>query len=330
MILGIVLGGKIYASDIENRISHVIGDATFSMRLAPAGSYPAGRDDLTIGSVANDFWIAETEVTYELWEEVLIWAESNGYVIPPYFGRIGRQGGDQNFQSNDPVGTVQHPVTSVTTYDIMVWLNALTEYYNAQHGTDYEPVYRYNNQVLRGSQDPDSRGLGFENGIVVINATGFRLPTSSEWELAARYQGSNGSYGSIEYPVSSGTYWTPNNYASGATGSDMESTMAAGWFRSNGNNQTQEVGLKPKKGNALGLYDMSGNVKEVCISITDQGYTPVAHGGGWMNIGLSVSMRSDGNYSGIFPDSGFRIAQNFVVDLPRYEVKYYIEHSIRR
>lgn len=62
----------------------------------------------------------------------------------------------------------------------------------------------------------------------------YRLPTEAQWEYAAR------SGGRIE------------RYAGG---DDVE---AVAWYSANSTNRTHPVGQK--KGNALGLYDMSGNV----------------------------------------------------------------------
>ena len=68
----------------------------------------------------------------------------------------------------------------------------------------------------------------------------FRIPTEAEWEFAAR--GGNKTHG---YP-----------YA----GNDNLDEVA--WFIENSDNMTQPVAQK--KPNELGLYDMTGNVREWC------------------------------------------------------------------
>lgn len=73
-----------------------------------------------------------------------------------------------------------------------------------------------------------------------ITGLDFRLPTEAEWEYAAR--GGNKSQGYI--------------YSGGNTLGNIA------WYPGNSNSKTHPVATK--KPNELGLYDMSGNVKEWC------------------------------------------------------------------
>jgi formylglycine-generating enzyme len=101
----------------------------------------------------------------------------------------------------------------------------------------FEPVY-----ILNKLDDDDF------NVIINYAANGFRLPTEAEWAFSGR----------------GGIYHAPFTYS----GSDDVDKVA--WHSGNSDNQTHPVGhLKP---NALGLYDMTGNVWEWCNDWYKKGY----------------------------------------------------------
>lgn len=128
----------------------------------------------------------------------------------------------------------------------------------------------------------------------------FRLPTEAEWEYAAR-GGKNQDY----YLYS---------------GSDELADVA--WFTKNSSSSTHIVGMK--KPNSLGLYDMSGNVWELCsdwygsYSSSSQtnstgpssGSYRVLRGGSWYHgarycrVAVRVSNSPDSRYN----SNGFRLA----------------------
>ncbi|MBN1294774.1 MAG: formylglycine-generating enzyme family protein [Candidatus Latescibacteria bacterium] len=78
-----------------------------------------------------------------------------------------------------------------------------------------------------------------------FSANGFRLPTEAEWEYACRAG-------------------TSTQYYTGDTGSDL---ARAGWY-----DTTETKPVKQKNPNVWGLYDMHGNVEELCNDWYDSEY----------------------------------------------------------
>ncbi len=288
-----------------------VGLVTFNMVYVPSGiTFPTETDDSGIATVANAYLIGETEVTSELWDAVYIWALSNDYTFANA-GTMGDGSGDTN----------QHPVTTINWRDAMVWMNALTEYYNAQNGTSLTCVYKDTGTPIRDSRDNSSGGDHDTSAdicdAVIPDATadGFRLLASDEWELAARYIDDANSDGDIQ-----DTYeYYQGNYASGADDAydqtaatdydgdgDTESTINVAVYSGSGST----AAVKSKSPNKLGLYNMSGNVWEWIFDLI--GSEREVRGGAWDNIvnSLQVGTWGIGLAFAESDNNGFRFARS--------------------
>jgi sulfatase modifying factor 1 len=245
-----------------DRAVYNLSGVVFNMRYLPNQTFPAGVNDRETATVTAPYWMAETEVTYELWAAVYSWATANGYT----FTRAGTMGYGSGV-------TNQHPVTAISWRDSIVWLNALTEYYNYQNGTNLSCVYKSGSVPIRNATDAATC-----DAVVPDDAAkGFRLPASMEWELAVRYRGGD----STNTILMNGVYWTKGIFPEESSGpDDIIATRAMAWFWSNSGGSTHPVAVKAQ--NVLGLYDLIGNVEEWCFDLYGAGPFRAFRGGGWI------------------------------------------------
>lgn len=323
-------GGKTAVCNINvvtsvagNTETPAIGGVSFEMVLVPGGMiFPSGTSDTFTAPVVSPFRIGKTEISYDLWYQVCEWAKGTpGYTCFNTY-KQGREGSSGvNYISTPPanVPANSQPVTSVSWRAAMVWCNALTEYYNSLYDPDLKCVYYTDSALSTPIKSYDISAVVTtqgtqDNPYVDYDADGFRLPTDSEWECAARFRGHHQTGSVLSTPQAPGYYWNPFNYASGApNATNDDDIMPYAWYTMNSSGITKDVGTTGDNTQYLGLYDMSGNVAEFCWS---DAALKKARGGMYYSIRSAISVTSELSIS---PDVssnnavGFRVARTSAV-----------------
>ena len=207
------------------------------------------------------------------------------------------------------------PVETVSWYDSIEYCNkrsikeGLKPYYNIDK----------NKKDPNNLPDPKFGDLDDVKWTVTIDAgaNGYRLPTESEWEYAAGggQISKNYTYSGSEDVEEVAWYWKNSG--------DEPLTGFWKWpVLQQNHNQSKPVG--GKKPNELGLYDMSGNVRQWCWDWhgeleknvanpqgSQSGFNRAWKGGGWMGAPdfSETAFRGSLAANGKGPDQGFRVCR---------------------
>ena len=212
----------------------------------------------------------EVGSTIQLEQAACVWYDS--------FDMVLVKGGSfiMGAQRMDPTGLnfddsayeVESPIHKVTVNDFYICKFEITQ-------NQWQQAMGNNPSVNVGDEKPVEMVTWdqVKEFIALLNeksGKAFRLPTEAEWEFAAR----------------GGKSSTNNKY------SGFPVAGVCSWYYSNSNGTSHEVGLKEP--NELGIYDMSGNVREWCEDWFDyytegesNNPTGPSHGSGKINRGGS-------------------------------------------
>ncbi|MBR1614475.1 MAG: SUMF1/EgtB/PvdO family nonheme iron enzyme [Treponema sp.] len=254
------------------------------------------------GAKIDPYYIGKYEVTQEFYEAVMknqtVAVGKNKYTLdtaPSYHTKSTLVSGEAQ---------ERRAVESVTWFDAVYFCNALSSLQGLQS------VYKIEIKTVAGNHITDATVS------IDKKANGFRLPSEDEWELACR----GGDPAKKDFAYSFSGMSSPSYDGKAATSADLDKV---GWYAYNPSGKTSsakgekgvpgfgthEVG---KKGaNAIGAYDMSGNVYEWVYDVGDDNER-IIRGGAYTTpaAACKVTAWNDENPSKRMSGIGFRIARN--------------------
>lgn len=243
------VGSNFVATVTATRADADTGPSKGMVRI-PGGTNSGTDPDFGAYSLTvESFYMDRTEVTYAHWKRVYNWAIAHGYS----FDNVGS--GKRN----------NHPVHTVNWSDCVKWCNARSEMEGRA------PAYRVGGAVYRTGQSyPD----------VDLDGNGYRLPTTTEWEYAAR-----GGLSGRRFPWGDTiSHAKANYYSSGSGFFDISSTSGC-HPRYNDGTTPYTAPVASFAANRYGLYNMAGNVREWTTTASGSGRG--SRGGSWNSIGGS-------------------------------------------
>jgi formylglycine-generating enzyme required for sulfatase activity len=225
----------------ETPSSEILSSAGVNFRYIPpsGGYFRVDENTENKARITRGYWMMETEVTQELWEEVMGGENNN----PSYFKTSPDPGGNDK----------KLPVDSVSWYAAIAFCNKLSV------ANGKKPVYTISGITDWSALDYGAIPVGNNNDWNAVTmdytANGYRLPTEIEWLWAAMDATKDGQ--------SVYTEGWQKAYAGSAEGPGGNARIEEyAWITENSGDVPHEVGTKAPS--RLGLYDMAGNVWEWC------------------------------------------------------------------